>query len=86
MGLSPKVKTLIAMWSLEAPYCAKASQVWSFPTTDTKTTKTGTTVGVGVVVDRRFDADGGNRILVAKFRESGHVTLAPSLQMEYGAA
>ena len=46
----------------------------------------GTTVGVGVVVDRRFHVDVRNRILVAKFRESGHVTLAPSLQMEYGAA
>ena len=43
MGISTKVKTLIAMWSLEAPYCYKASWVWSVPTTSTKTTGARTT-------------------------------------------
>ena len=43
MGISTKVKTLIVMWSLEAPYCSKASRVWSVPTTRTKTTGARTT-------------------------------------------
>ena len=67
MGLSTKVKTLIVMWSLEPPYCSKASRVWSVPTTRTKTTGARTTnkskssYSVSVIKAMLYDGlSGGN--------------------------